>query len=83
MHFCCGTIITTTTTAINYIKNKSCSGRFDAEKSQNHTENPCSAAIYQLDSIVRRAPSLQATRDGRLGRFDQAGHGQLVREEAA
>ena len=27
---------------------------------------PCSASIYQLDSIVRRAPSLQATRDGQL-----------------
>jgi NADH-quinone oxidoreductase subunit G len=55
--------------------NKSCSGKFDAENSQKTTEEPCSAAIYQLDSIVRRAPSLQATRDGRLGR--------LGREEAA
>lgn len=54
--------------------NKSCSGRFDAEKPENHTQEPCSAAIYQLDSIVRRAPSLQATRDGRLGRgsFEEA-----------
>ncbi len=51
--------------------NKSCSGRFDGLNAQNGTENsvqePCSAAIYQLDGIVRRAPSLQATRDGRLG----------------
>ncbi|MBW7834392.1 MAG: NADH-quinone oxidoreductase subunit G [Simplicispira suum] len=28
-------------------------------------EAPVSAAIYQLDSLVRRSPSLQATRDGR------------------
>ena len=28
-------------------------------------EAPASAAIYQLDSLVRRSPSLQATRDGR------------------
>jgi len=28
-------------------------------------EAPCTAAIYQLDGLVRRAPSLQATRDGR------------------
>ena len=28
---------------------------------------PVTAAIYQLDSIVRRAPSLQLTADGRLG----------------
>jgi NADH-quinone oxidoreductase subunit G len=28
-------------------------------------EAPVSAAIYQLDGLVRRAPSLQATRDGR------------------
>ena len=26
---------------------------------------PVTAAIYQLDSIVRRAPSLQMTADGR------------------
>ncbi|MFM9880726.1 MAG: NADH-quinone oxidoreductase subunit NuoG [Burkholderiaceae bacterium] len=26
---------------------------------------PCTASIYQLDSIVRRAPALQATADGR------------------
>jgi NADH-quinone oxidoreductase subunit G len=47
--------------------NKSCSGRFSAESAENRTQEPCSAAIYQLDSMVRRAPSLQATRDGRLG----------------
>ncbi|MFT4192883.1 MAG: NADH-quinone oxidoreductase subunit NuoG [Comamonas sp.] len=29
---------------------------------------PCSAAIYQLDGIVRRAPALQLTADGRQGR---------------
>jgi len=28
-------------------------------------EAPCTAAIYQIDGLVRRAPSLQATRDGR------------------
>lgn len=52
--------------------NKSCSGRFDAENMQKQAQEPCSAAIYQLDSIVRRAPSLQATRDGRLGRGEVA-----------
>ncbi|TXH87152.1 MAG: NADH-quinone oxidoreductase subunit G [Rhodoferax sp.] len=30
-------------------------------------EAPVSASIYQLDGIVRRAPSLQATADGRAG----------------
>ena len=36
---------------------------------------PVSAAIYQLDGIVRRAPSLQATADGRVGAsaFRQSG----------
>ncbi|MEW6694753.1 MAG: NADH-quinone oxidoreductase subunit NuoG [Pseudomonadota bacterium] len=29
---------------------------------------PCVAAIYQLDALVRRAPALQATADGRTGR---------------
>ena len=29
---------------------------------------PATAAIYQLDSIVRRAPSLQLTADGLAGR---------------
>ncbi len=29
---------------------------------------PCTASIYQLDALVRRAPSLQATRDARLAR---------------
>ncbi|TSE33629.1 NADH-quinone oxidoreductase subunit NuoG [Tepidimonas charontis] len=29
---------------------------------------PCVAAIYQLDALVRRAPALQATADGRAGR---------------
>jgi NADH-quinone oxidoreductase subunit G len=28
---------------------------------------PVSAAIYQLDGIVRRAPSLQSTADARAG----------------
>ena len=50
----------------NRYNNNSCSGKFDAENMQKHSEEPCSAAIYQLDGIVRRAPSLQATRDGRL-----------------
>jgi len=29
---------------------------------------PVTAAIYQLDGIVRRAPSLQLTADGQLAR---------------
>ena len=62
------------TTSSRY-NNKSCSGSFDGLNAQNDMQEPCSAAIYQLDSVVRRAPSLQATRDGRLG--------QLGRKEAA
>ena len=31
---------------------------------------PCTAAIYQLDGVVRRSPSLQATADGRQGTHD-------------
>lgn len=31
-------------------------------------ERPVSASIYQLDALVRRAPALQATADGRAGR---------------
>jgi NADH-quinone oxidoreductase subunit G len=31
------------------------------------TAEPCVAGIYQLDSIVRRASSLQLTADGRAG----------------
>ena len=31
-------------------------------------DRPVSAAIYQLDAIVRRAPSLQLTADGKAGR---------------
>jgi NADH-quinone oxidoreductase subunit G len=30
-----------------------------------HVDTPCVAAIYQLDSLVRRAPSLQLTADAR------------------
>jgi NADH-quinone oxidoreductase subunit G len=44
------------------------SNRSDAVVSDVHGaahEAPVSAAIYQLDGLVRRAPSLQATRDGR------------------
>ncbi len=33
---------------------------------------PCVAAIYQLDALVRRAPALQATADGRAGRAPAA-----------
>ena len=62
------------TTSSRY-NNKSCLGSFDGLNAQNDMQEPCSAAIYQLDSVVRRAPSLQATRDGRLG--------QLGRKEAA
>jgi NADH-quinone oxidoreductase subunit G len=35
-------------------------------------EAPVSAAIYQLDGLVRRAPSLQATRDGLLANAAEA-----------
>lgn len=38
----------------------------DANKSSSL--EPVTAPIYMLDSLVRRAPSLQATRDGQLGR---------------
>ncbi|MEZ0309607.1 MAG: NADH-quinone oxidoreductase subunit NuoG, partial [Ramlibacter sp.] len=34
--------------------------------------NPVSAAIYQLDGLVRRAPSLQATADARASQVRQA-----------
>lgn len=34
------------------------------------TAQPCTAGIYQLDAIVRRAPSLQATADGRQSEQD-------------
>ncbi|RYF74124.1 MAG: NADH-quinone oxidoreductase subunit G, partial [Comamonadaceae bacterium] len=34
---------------------------------------PASAAIYELDGLVRRAPSLQLTTDGRQGRAGQGG----------
>ncbi len=45
--------------------NKSCLGSIDGLKVEKDAKEPCSAAIYQLDGIVRRAPSLQATRDAR------------------
>jgi NADH-quinone oxidoreductase subunit G len=32
---------------------------------------PASASIYQLDGIVRRAPSLQLTTDARRARLDE------------
>jgi NADH-quinone oxidoreductase subunit G len=35
-------------------------------------DTPATAAIYQLDSIVRRAPSLQLTADGKAGRREVA-----------
>ncbi len=35
-------------------------------------EAPVAAAIYMLDGLVRRAPSLQATRDGRLAAASEA-----------
>ncbi len=35
-------------------------------------EAPATAAIYMLDGLVRRAPSLQATRDGLLARTEEA-----------
>ncbi len=40
------------------------------------SERPVCASIYQLDALVRRAPALQATRDGR-----GAGHVLPVQEE--
>lgn len=33
---------------------------------------PVTASIYKLDSLVRRSPSLQATRDGQLGQMASA-----------
>jgi NADH-quinone oxidoreductase subunit G len=44
--------------------NNSC--KFQAVPTSS-TAAPCVASIYQLDSIVRRAPSLQLTADGRAG----------------
>ncbi|MCI4441664.1 NADH-quinone oxidoreductase subunit NuoG [Tibeticola sp.] len=35
---------------------------------ESNAGEPVVASIYQLDSLVRRSPSLQATADGRLGR---------------
>jgi NADH-quinone oxidoreductase subunit G len=37
------------------------------------TGTPCVAAIYQLDGLVRRAPSLQLTADGRAAQRAQEG----------
>jgi NADH-quinone oxidoreductase subunit G len=37
------------------------------------TGTPCVAAIYQLDGLVRRAPSLQQTADGRAAQRAQEG----------
>ena len=37
------------------------------------TGEPCVAAIYQLDGLVRRAPSLQLTADGRAARRAEEG----------
>ncbi len=34
---------------------------------------PCVASIYQLDGVVRRAPALQSTADGRGGKVSQSG----------
>ena len=42
--------------------NNSCKGEVDLEGA---TELPCTATIYQLDGLVRRSPSLQATADAR------------------
>ncbi len=47
---------------------------------------PCTAPIYELDSIVRRAESLQLTADGHAGRATRvatAGQGAQRREEVA
>jgi NADH-quinone oxidoreductase subunit G len=35
---------------------------------------PCVAAIYQLDGIVRRSPSLQATADGQAAISSAGAH---------
>lgn len=40
-----------------------------------NTNDPISASIYQLDGIVRRAPSLQLTVDGRAGHSGPSYHG--------
>jgi NADH-quinone oxidoreductase subunit G len=37
------------------------------------TKAPCVASIYQLDSLVRRAPSLQLTQDARNARGEVEG----------
>ncbi len=37
------------------------------------SDTPCVAAIYQLDGLVRRAPSLQLTADGRAARRAEEG----------
>jgi NADH-quinone oxidoreductase subunit G len=41
------------------------------------TGQPASAAIYQLDSLVRRAPSLQLTADAKQPSVDAAVQGGL------
>jgi NADH-quinone oxidoreductase subunit G len=38
-----------------------------------HADTPCVAAIYQLDSLVRRAPSLQLTADARIAQAGAEG----------
>ena len=44
--------------------NNATKAALQAEKSATAAQ-PCVASIYQLDSLVRRAPSLQSTADGR------------------
>jgi NADH-quinone oxidoreductase subunit G len=44
---------------------------------------PVTAAIYQLDGIVRRAPSLQLTADGKAGRERSSADGPLVAADSS
>ena len=60
----------------------------DAEMLDNHTQatpeiaratvQPVTAGIYQLDALVRRAPSLQLTADGQAARLSQHMQGNAV-----
>ena len=42
------------------------------------TVQPVTAGIYQLDALVRRAPSLQLTADGQAARLSQHMQGNAV-----
>jgi NADH-quinone oxidoreductase subunit G len=48
---------------VQALLSNACSANVDASPA---TGQPAAAAIYQLDSLVRRAPSLQLTADAKL-----------------